>query len=302
MPSRSAEILKKELRLAKPIVELAGIQGARIAQDSLGRLGVRALAEQVTFHEVEFPRFSACFITPNDCVSPDSQVILYLHGGGYTAGSLDYARGFCSVIADASGINVFCAAYRLAPEHPFPAALDDAAAAYDYLLRRGYSHSQIAFVGESAGGGLIYCLALRLREMEIDLPCAFVAMSPWVDLTLSGASYENNKDLDPTLSHDSLLNYTEMYAAGQETDPLVSPVFGDLSFFPPSLIIAGSDEILLSDAQMMTSRLTAGGSRCRLVISPGMWHVYPLYRTEEAQEAISDMSDFLNEHLHIGDK
>jgi len=196
-------------------------------------------------------------------------------------------------------VTVLCIAYRLAPEHKFPAAQDDAMDAYQYLLDSGYSPDKIAVAGESAGGGLALSLVLRLRDEGKPLPSCIVAISPWADLTLSGSSYNNNVRLDPTLIRESLAYYVIAYAAGHEDEAYVSPVLGDFAGFPPTLLFAGSDEILLSDAKTVYKRLKKAGVESTLVVEDGMWHVYPLYGTPEGKKALLDMALFLRSRLGL---
>jgi len=299
MPSLGAQFLKLELRLAKPIVRFTSIEAARGAQDQLGRITARMLKSKVVYEPVSFDTFQACFAVSTSCVTPCDRAVLYLHGGGYTAGSLDYAKGFGGLLASHTQLSVFCAAYRLAPEHKFPEALDDAMSAYRYLLQQGFAPEHIAFAGESAGGGLEYCLALRCKDEGVPLPKCIVGISPWTDLTFSGASYYNNVMRDPTLIRESLAYYVLAYAAGHEDEPYVSPVFGDLSGMPKSLLFAGSDEILLDDARTLFQRLTDHGSPAELVVEKGMWHVYPLYGTLEGKRAVKKMSSFIRRELGL---
>lgn len=301
MPSLSAHMLKLQLRLTKPLVRFTGITAARTAQDQLGRITARLLQDKVNFRPVDFPEFSACFAQSNRCKEPCDNVILYLHGGGYTAGGLDYAKGFGALLAAQTNISVFCAAYRLAPEHRFPAALNDAYAAYQYLLHEGYSPDHIVLAGESAGGGLALSLALRLRDEGCSMPACLTVISPWADLTLSGASYRNNILRDPSLIRESLAYYVLAYAAGHEYEPYVSPVFGDFTGFPPSLLFAGSDEILLSDSKTVYQRMLRVCVNSELVIEDGMWHVYPLYGTPEGKRAIEKMATFIRVNLGLND-
>jgi epsilon-lactone hydrolase len=292
-------LLRMQLRLTKPIARFATIDDARKAQDQLGRMTAEILKTKVSFEPVEFDRFSACFAVSNACVEPCDRVILYLHGGGYTAGGLDYAKGFGGLLAAQTRTSVLCVAYRLAPEHKFPAAQDDAMDAYQYLLDHGYAPEHIAVVGESAGGGLSLSLVLRLRDEGKPLPVCLVAISPWADLTLSGSSYNNNVRLDPTLIRESLAYYVIAYAAGHEDEAYVSPVLGDYTGFPPTLLFAGSDEILLSDAKTVHKRLKKAGAESTLVIGEGMWHVYPLYGRPEGKAAIEQMSQFILSRLGL---
>ena len=292
-------LLRMQLRLTKPIARFATIEDARKAQDQLGRMTAEILKTKVSFETVEFDRFTACFAESNNCVEPCDRVILYLHGGGYTAGGLDYAKGFGALLAAQTHVTVLCIAYRLAPEHKFPAAQDDAMDAYQYLLDSGYAPDKIAVAGESAGGGLALSLVLRLRDEGKPLPTCIVAISPWADLTLSGSSYNNNVRLDPTLIRESLAYYVIAYAAGHEDEAYVSPVLGDFAKFPPTLLFAGSDEILLSDAKTVYKRLKKAGVDTKLVVEEGMWHVYPLYGTPEGKKALSEMALFLRSRLGL---
>ena len=292
MPSIAGTLLREQLRLIKPIVSNFSIEAERAAQDKLGALGARALAPKVSFTPIKFEKFSACVVTPADAPGT-GRTILYLHGGGYVAGDIQYSAGFGSVLAEKLDARVFCAAYRLAPENPFPAALEDALFAYKYLLGLGNAPENISLVGESAGGGLIFSLCLKLREEGLPLPSALAAISPWTDLTFSGESYDANRYRDPTLSEQSLRGYAEAYAPDDAKNPLVSPLFGDLTGMPRSIIIAGGDELLLDDARMMADRLGQFGCENTLYTEPGMWHVYPLFGTPESQKALEMIKTML---------
>ncbi len=300
MPSIAATLLKLQLRLAKPLVRFTGIEASRAAQDHLGDITARLLKDRVSYEPVPFTNFLACYAVPH-ALSAEDRVILYLHGGGYTAGSLDYAKGFGGLLASSTHLKTFCAAYRLAPENRFPAALDDAYDAYRFLLDQGYDPAHIAFAGESAGGGLIYCLAHRCRQEGTPLPACMVGISPWTDLTMSGKSYQNNVLRDPSLIREALAYYVIVYAAGHEDEALVSPILGDFHGFPPAMLFAGSDEILLDDARSLYKKLIAAGCKASLTVEPGMWHVYPLYGTPEGKRALRRMSAFLRQKLGLSD-
>lgn len=296
MPSLAAYFMRIQLFLTKPIVRFAGIPASRKAQDQLGRLTQRALKEQVRYEDIRFERFEASFAQPRAGQAPDAGVILYLHGGGYTAGMLDYCKAFGGILSVACGLRTLCVAYRLAPEHRFPAALDDAMAAYDYLLEQGYA-GRILVAGESAGGGLAFCLGLRLRDEDRPMPCGFIGISPWADLMFSGNSYSNNVRRDPSLCRESLAYYTLMYAAGREDEPYVSPVLGEFSGFPPVLLTVGSEEILFDDAKTLHARIREAGVPAELIVGKGLWHVYPLYGLPESRDAIRRMAKFIWERL-----
>ena len=249
-------LLKKQIRLLRPITNSCPVGITRAAQDKMGELMLRPYDEDVTEKEVDFGDFKSMLITPNN--KKAAGVVLYLHGGGYVTGGLKYCKGFGTVLAARTGAPVLCVAYRLAPEHPFPAALDDAMRAYNYLLTLGYKPEDVAFCGESAGGGLCFSLAVKLREIGKCQPGCIVAISPWTDLTLSGASHITNAENDPSLTTARLREQADMYSADC-TDPHVSPLFADLSGLAPSKIYVGSDEILLDDSVNMYNKLIEYG-------------------------------------------
>ena len=201
--------------------------------------------------------------------------------------------GFGAMLAVQTGVRVFCAAYRLAPEHPFPAAVEDAVEAYRYLMDKGYTPDRIALCGESAGGGLCFSLCLRLQELGLPLPCGIVALSPWTDLTLSGPSYEANRHIDPSMTEEALNFYADSYV-DDRLDPLASPLFGNLSEMPPALIYVGGDEIMLSDARSMHDRLLREGRKSQLVVTEDRWHGYLMYGLEEDRKDFDTMNRFLD--------
>ncbi len=287
----SAKTVRRQLNLLKPLLNSASLKTIRRGQNKIGELMESRYRGQVLLKTHRFECFEGAWVMPRD--ERREGVMLYLHGGGYTCGDLEYAIGYGAVLAAQSGARVFCAAYRLAPEHRYPAALEDALTAYRYLLDKGYSPAHITLCGESAGGGLCYALCLKLKHLGLPLPCGIVAISPWTDLTLSGDSYEKNRDVDPSMS-ESLLNFFADSYTNDRQNPLVSPLFGDLTGLPPSLIFVGSDEIMLDDAQRMHDRLTAVGNQSRLVVAPERWHAYLLYGLKEDEKDISILNRFLN--------
>lgn len=269
------------------------IESARKIQDRIGNLGATALSTKVRFVTQHRGLYEADFAMPHGALR--TAVILYLHGGGYTAGSLGYARGFGGVLAELTHIPTLCVAYRIAPEHPYPAALDDAFAAYCHLTEKHPSR-RILLVGESAGGGLCYALCLKLKNEGLPQPAGVVALSPWTDLTLSFPSHQRNAKEDPSLSTEMLELYASLYAGDNRADPLVSPVFGQLAGLPDSLIFVGSSEILEDDSKEMANRLKAAGCRATLHVEGGGWHVYVLYATYEARQALGKIATFLEAH------
>ena len=291
----SAKLVRSQLNFFKPFVAGCSLEVTRKGQDKLGELMSALHKREVLIRDHDFERFQGAWVMPKD--ERRSGVVLYLHGGGYTCGSLDYAKGFAATLASECGVRVFCAAYRLAPENPYPAAVEDALTAFDYLLKKGYAPHQILLCGESAGGGLIYALSLKLKQLGRELPCGLIGISPWVDLTGSGASYETNRDNDPSLTQELLEFYAKCYTQ-DPTNPLCSPVRGDLTGLPPSLLFAGGDEILLDDARTLHDRLKAAGCRSKLLIAPERWHAYVLYCLQENMEQdMEEINRFLTQNL-----
>lgn len=290
----TAKTIRAQLALLSPLLSGVSLPLLRKGQDKIGELMEHRLKEQTILREHPFERFTGGWVIPKD--ERRQGVILYLHGGGYTCGGLEYALGFGSLLAVQTGTKVFCAAYRLAPEHPYPAALEDAVEAYQYLLAKGYAPEHIALCGESAGGGLCYSLCMQLQKMAIPLPGSILAISPWTDLTASGSSYEENKTIDPSMKIETLDQFARNYCQDR-TDPLVSPLFGQLAGMPPSLILAGGDEIMLSDAVEMDAALQKAGCKSKLVVKPQRWHGYILYNLSEDQEDFDTINHFLDKYL-----
>ena len=291
----SAKLVRSQLNFFKPFVANCSLEVTRKGQDKLGELMTALHKREVLVKEHPFARFQGAWVMPKD--QRRTGVILYLHGGGYTCGSLEYAKGFAATLASECGVKVFCAAYRLAPENRFPAALEDALEAYRYLLKKGYAAKQILLCGESAGGGLIYALCLKLKELGMELPCGLIGISPWTDLTGSGASYEAHKDIDPSMTKALLEFYAKCYT-DDPADPLCSPLFGDLTGLPPSLLFVGGDEIMLDDARLLHEKLLQCGCRSKLHIAPERWHAYVLYCLEENMaEDFQAIDHFLTKYL-----
>lgn len=273
-----AKRVRAQLNLFKPVMTSCSLEASRKGQDKLGELMTALHRSEIMTKNHDFQHFQGAWIMPQD--QRRGGVVLYLHGGGYTCGSLEYAKGFSSVLAAECGVRVFCAAYRLAPEHRYPAAVEDALEAYQYLLKKGYAGHQILLCGESAGGGLIYALCLKLKELGLPLPCGLIGISPWTDLTSSGKSYEENREVDPSMSPELLQFYAKCYT-DDPADPLCSPLFGDLTGFPPSLLFVGGDEVMLDDTRMLHEKLVKSGCRSKLIVAPERWHAYVLYCLSE---------------------
>lgn len=290
----SMKTVRSQLRRLQPLLRSCSLETIRKGQNLVGELMEAKFRNRVLVRTHPFERFSGAWVMPKD--ERRQGVMLYLHGGGYAYGDLDYAKGFGSMLAVKCGVRVFCAAYRLAPENPYPAALEDALDAYRYLLDKGYEPKHITLCGESAGGGLCYALCLKLLELGLPQPASVVAVSPWVDLTASGESYEFNREKDPSMTRELLDSFADYYTEDRE-NPLVSPLLGDLQGMPPSLIFVGGDEILLSDSQNLHRKLLESGCRSQLVVTPDRWHAYLLYGLEEDEKDFETLNRFLNQTL-----
>ena len=290
----SAKYVRSRLTMLRSVMKNFSLESSRKGQRMLGELMEFKHRKMVIIKDHPFEKFAAAWVIPKD--ERRQGVILYLHGGGYACGDLEYAKGYGSTLAVRCGIRVFSPAYRLAPESPFPAALEDALESYRYLLKKGYDPRQIALCGESAGGGLIYALCLKLKEENLPLPGGLISMSPWTDLTSSGESYETNRDVDPNMTVEQLQFYTRCYTTDPK-NPLASPIFGNLEGLPPSLIFVGGDEIMLSDAADMHKNLLEAGCKSKLVVAPERWHAYVLYELAENEEDYDTINHFLSQHI-----
>ncbi len=228
--------------------------------------------------------------------SDATNVILYFHGGVYVIGSPATSVPLVSDLARRTGAKAVTLDYRLAPEHPYPAAVEDAQAAYEGLLGQGIDPGQIALAGDSAGGGLAVATLLALRDAGTPLPCGAFLMSPYADLTLSGDTILGKQAVDPTLTPDGLRRRVPDYVAGADaSDPLISPAFGDLRGLPPLLIQVGSHEILLSDAVRLAARAATADVPVTLEVIPGVPHVFQGFAAilDEGDAALDRASAFL---------
>jgi epsilon-lactone hydrolase len=231
------------------------------------------LPSNVQVEAVTVETLAAEWVSVPQAVS--DRVMLYLHGGGFTMGSCTSHRLLAAALAQATGVRLLVLDYRLAPEHPFPAALDGAVAAYRWLVTTGIKPEQIVLAGDSGGGGLALSTLLVLRDAGEDLPAKAVLLSAWTDLSASGDSFVTNAERDFMISPDFLLKEAHAYLGEQDPrTPLASPVYADMHGFPPLLIQVGSDEILLDDATRVAERARQAGVAVTLLIAEGMWHVW----------------------------
>lgn len=228
----------------------------------------------------------------------EERVILQLHGGGYIGRMRNAYRSFAGLYSEVGkGVSVLSVDYRVAPEDPYPAALEDAVTAYEWLLSCGFTPDQIVLAGDSAGGGLAMALCHYLKDHDMALPAGLIAMSPWTDMTASGSSYRDNFTCDPLFGNttDSLV-YNRDYAGEHDvTDPYLSPLFGDFTGFPPMLIQVGSLEMLLSDSVSAAAKAKEQGVKVRLHVYEGMFHVFQMAMMlmPESKQAWQEIGRFL---------
>jgi monoterpene epsilon-lactone hydrolase len=227
-------------------------------------------------------------------------VVLQLHGGGYTSGSPLTHRKLATSLSRAANARVLTPAYRLAPEYPFPAALEDALRVFDWLLVQGIANGRIIVAGDSAGGGLALSLLIALRDAGASLPRGAVLISAWTDLTLSGASHDALRDIDLQITREGLRSAAELYMShGNLADPRASTLFADLAGLPPLLFQVGSAEVLLDDSRRFVERARAAGVDATLKVYDLMWHVFQFQAPElpEAQAAMDDIAAFIRAQL-----
>jgi monoterpene epsilon-lactone hydrolase len=234
-----------------------------------------------------------------DGVEP-RHVVLYFHGGVYVMGDAFLAADLASQVGRRTQAKVISVDYRLAPEHPYPAAVDDALAAYQALLDGGTDPTRIAFAGESAGGGLAVATLVNARDHGLPRPAAAFAMSPYADLTLAGTTMETKRKADPLLSPESLAARVPDYTSGQDAAlGLISPIFADLTGLPPLIIQAGTHEVLLDDAIRLAQRAATADVEVTLDVTPGVPHVFQAYYPilDEAAAALDRAGQLLSAHL-----
>lgn len=267
------------------------LERQRKGQDILGRLATPMIG--MHWEPFDLSGMKAAWVRP-EWGHDRNKVILYCHGGGYTSGNLGYSRPLASKLSHASGWETVCFEYRLAPEHPYPAAVEDAVRAWDYLMHQGYGARDVTVAGDSAGGNLALVLLHRLKAEGRQLPSRLVLLSPWTDMTASGASYTERAQLDPTITMDYIHAVRGAYAGSADLEsPMLSPLFGDFTGFPPTLIQVGSNEVLYSDAQRLRDRMLDAGVLCQMEEWKDMWHVFQMLPIKKAGEAMEHVGEFL---------
>ncbi|OWY23776.1 alpha/beta hydrolase [Sphingobacteriales bacterium UPWRP_1] len=256
------------------------------------------LPDNIYFKRFFIGNMSAAWILPHK-LSPKT-AMLYLHGGGYAAGSVNTHKALIAKITKKAGIAALAIDYRLAPEHPFPAALQDAVASYEYLLQQGYLPQNICIAGDSAGGGLTLATLLYLKQNNRPLPATAVCISPWTDLAITGASVTGKAHKDPLILGHVLSEWALRYAANEPTThPLISPLYADLAGLPPILIQVGTDEVILDDSVRFAEKARQQGTDVTLQVWNDMIHVWHFHWRilPEANKAIKDIAVYLHKQI-----
>ena len=290
-----------------PSEDIRKVREMLAAQPGRNKMTVEQRREAINAWDLEYPvsdkvTVAAARIAEIPCewiTAPDASeegVLLYLHGGGYVIGSPNSHRHFVAKLSEETGLQCLLVDYRLAPEFPFPAAVEDALSVYASLLTHGYEAEQILVGGDSAGGGLLLAMMLAAKDAKLPLPAAGICLSPWTDLTGSAKSLETNAEVDPTVSKAGLEFFANQYLCGEDPkNVLASPMFGDLSGLPPLLIQVGSIETLLDDAKTLTERAKQAGVVADLEVWDDMIHVWHRYypMLKEAREANARIGEYV---------
>jgi epsilon-lactone hydrolase len=254
----------------------------------------------ITWGPLDAGGVPAEWVIPDDCES--GRALVYLHGGGYASGTLESTHALSSHLARATRARLLAVDYRLAPEHPYPAALHDAVTAYRFAISAGYEPEAVALCGDSSGGGLALATLVRLLELGDPMPATAICMSPWTDLTLSGASLELNRDADPMVSAATLALMADAYLGELDRrTPTASPFFADLAGLPPLLVQVGSSELLFDDATRFAERARAAGIDVTLEIWDDVFHVWQAFADllPEARDAIAHIGTFVDQRLGV---
>lgn len=289
---------------------LDDIKKQRNGQDLFG--GLARPSMNIENESLTIKKIPAEWVRPNHKYD-SKRIILYCHGGGYTCGSLKYARVLASKFATHTGMAVMSFEYRLAPEHPYPAAIEDALTVWNYIMQLGYGAREVIVAGDSAGGNLALELVLKLKSQDRLLPKGMILMSPWTDMTMSGASYETCKDSDPMLTKEyiatarySYVGLNDKFDSNEDitmndadfdySNPKYSPLFANFEQFPPVLIQVGSNEILKSDSYSLYDKLSLDGVFATIEEYEDAWHVFqmlPLKKTTKAFDSVNTFIDGL---------
>lgn len=294
MISQEMEELIKAIRENLPEKE-PGLEEMRANMEAM--VSFFPLAEDIRCEAVEAGGVSSEWVTAPGAA--DDRIVLYLHGGGYVMGSINTHRELASHISRAAEARVLIIDYRLAPEHPFPAAIEDSTAAFRWLLGEGFDPGRIVIAGDSAGGGLTVATLVALKDQGIPLPAAAVCLSPWVDLEGLGRSMTTKAEEDPMVHRESLLGIGKAYLGSADAhNPLAAPLYANLTGLPPMLIQVGTSETLLDDAVRLAESAKKAGVKVTLEPWEGMIHVWQYYaaRVPEAKKAVERIGRYILDH------
>ena len=283
--------LIKAVKRMHSLVESSDVEKQRASQENIS--GIFSKSRELKYENFDIGTIPAEWVSV-DRSHMKKNVILYCHGGGYTTGSFRYARSITNKLASSTSMDVLSFDYRLAPEAPFPAALEDAMEVWDYLMYHGYGARDIIIAGDSAGGNLALILTLKLKEQKRILPRGLVLLSPWTDLSQKGKSYFEKKEADPILTEEYLDQAIASYAPDMDLEnPFLSPAYGDFAGFPPVYIQVGTNEILLSDSLKLQKQLLKCYVPVRLERFKGMWHVFQMSPLKTAYDAMDEVAEFI---------
>lgn len=289
--SKRNQNLMNLIKRVHGLVENPDLEKHRQSQDAIG--SILGNTKAINYREINIEGMYAEWVSVNRA-HMKKYVILHCHGGGYSTGSSLYARTLTSKLAESASVDVLCFDYRLAPEHPYPAATEDAMKAWNYLMLMGYGAENVILSGDSAGGNLALSLVLKLKEERRMLPGGIVLMSPWTDLTSSGKSFQTKAELDPVLDSAYIDRMIGAYAEGQDLkNPYISPLFGNFEGFPPTYIQVGENEILLSDSLRLYQILSDAAVSVKIDTYSGMWHVFQMSPMKAAREAMDKCAEFI---------
>jgi monoterpene epsilon-lactone hydrolase len=295
MPSPEHEAVAEMMRGGGVLGESGGDLNVNALRSGMEALTAAApLPENVVFEAVDANGVGAEWARPASTCA--ERAVLYLHGGGYVIGSIGTHRALAAQIAEQADAVALVIDYGLGPENPFPGAVEDAVAAYRFLLARGFEPAQIVIGGDSAGGGLTFATLVALREAGVALPGAAFALSPWVDLECATPTMASKAEVDPMVRRAGLLQMAGLYLAGADPKlPLASPLYADLSGLPPILVQVGTAEVLLDDSLLICERVRAAGGDVELQTFEDLMHVFQAFSpmVPESVEAIRRIGEFL---------
>lgn len=270
----------------------------RSAMERAGKLA--APTSDVTVEEFKVKNIACEWVKPDFAHNPQ-YVILYAHGGGYTCGGLGYARILAAKLAVATGFSVVSFEYRLAPEHKYPAPIEDGMKIWKYLMEKGYEPNKVLLAGDSAGGNLVLCMTMKLIKEELVSPKGLILFSPWTDMTATSKSYEKYKEKDPILTKEYVEGVRNAFV-GEDVDfadPKYSPLYGDFTSFPPTFIMVGRNEILLEDSVQLQKKILKAGGEAIIDIEKDGWHVYQQMPLPIATRAMKRVADYVSNIIYV---